>query len=52
MFSILRIILKTSEETVGNCCTGEVHGRDGLVLISADDEYDLKREVIPKSAWM
>lgn len=35
-----------------NYCIEEVHGRDGLVLISANDGYDLKRigrQVILKS---
>lgn len=35
-----------------NCCIGEIHGRDELVLISANDGCDLKRigrQVIPKS---
>lgn len=35
---------------MGNRCIGEVCGKDGLVLISNDNEYDLKRigrEVFP-----
>lgn len=37
-----------------NCCIGEIHGRDELVLISANDGCDLKRigrQVIPKSGY-